>query len=384
MKFLVCLFGTLILLFGDRTGACEMDAKTLIQLLNFSQTLIQDGEIQFLYYQKYPTHPDDVGTAKRKLIALWEEQMRENVPKSQNPEALRKRLLKRIEDEKKYRDFWDSDERIIFLESNLVFQKLPGNVKEPWSRYAYRLEENFLFENYPSLEHLRFLCGGGQHHFFSNRSKILMGSPPSQFSNDNHIGYLQRLNEHVPVEVIEATNIPPDLLFNETQSEVRFSENGTSEPTYLITHRTPHDVKIKVYVRIKDGLPEVFQKEFYHRSESPHTDTEGYWLVLLNEYRDFEWIPTLSMTLPKVRDEKEFRADGFMRRHSILTIKEMDFNLGLPENFFDWDESELIDDIGRRKRVRGEVQEDDESLRKRILAEVREKEALERQKEKEK
>ena len=359
MKFLVCLLGTSILLFGARTGACEMDAKTLIQLLNFSQTLIQNGEIQFLYYNKYPTHPDDIGTAKRKLIALWEEQMRENVPKSQNPEVLRKRLLRRIENEKKYRDFGDSDENIIFIESNLVFQRIPGNLKEPWSQYAYRLEDNFLFENYPSLEHLRFFVGCEQHHFFSNRSKILMGSSPNQFRNDNHIGYLQRLNKHVPGKVIRATNIPPGFLLNETQSEVRFLENGTSELSYLITHRPPHDVKIKIYVRIKDGLPEVFRQEAYYRSESPLADTEGYWLVLLNEYRDFEWIPTLSITLPKVREEKEFRADGFMRRHSILTIKEMNFNLGFPTNFFDWDESELTDENGRRKRIRGDVKKEE-------------------------
>lgn len=380
MKFLVCLLGTSILLFGARTGACEMDAKILIQLLNFSQTLIQDGEMQFLYYNNNMTHPDDVGTAKRKLIALWEEQMRENVPKSQNPEVLRKRLLKRIEDEKKYRDFWDSDERFVFIESNLVFQMLPGNVKEPWSQYAYRLEDNFLFENYPSLEHFRFLVGGEQHHFFSNGSKIFMGAPPNQFSNNNRIGYLQRLNKHIPVKIIEATNIPPGFLLNETQSEVRFLENGASKPHYLITYRTPRDAKMKIYVRIKDGLPEVFRQEAYHRSESPHADTEGYWLVLLKVYRDFEWIPTLSITFPKIREEKEFRADGFMRRHTIYTIKEMDFNLGLPENFFDWDESELTNDKTLRKRIRGDVQEDDKSLRKRILAEVQQKEALERQK----
>jgi hypothetical protein len=380
MKFLVCLLGTLILLFGARTGACEMDAKTLIQLLNFSQTLIQDGEIQTLWYNNHLTHPDDVGTAKRKLIALWEEQMRENVPKSQNPEVLRKRLIKHIEDEKKYRDFGNSDERFVFIESNFVFQKLPGNAKEPLPQYAYRCEDNFLFENYPSLEHLRFFLGGGQHHFFSNRSKNLMGSPPNPFSKNNHIGYFEHLKKQGSVNILEATKIPPGLLLNETQSEVRFLEDGTSEPTYLITHRTPHDVKMKIYVRIQESLPEVFRQEIYLRSESPHADTEGYWLVLLKEYRDFEWIPTLSMTLPKVRDEKEFRADGFMRRHTIYTIKEMDFNLGLPENFFDWDESELTDDIGRRKRIRGEVQEDDKSLRKRILREVQEKETLEKQK----
>lgn len=46
-----------------------------------------------------------------------------------------------------------------------------------------------------------------------------------------------------------------------------------------------------------------------------------------------------------------------MRHHSVLIIKEMDFNLGLPDNFFDWDETEITNDSGKRKRIRGKESE---------------------------
>ena len=335
-----------------------MDAKTLIQLLNFYQSLIQDGEIQFLMYQKYPTHPDNVGKGRRTMIALWEEQMRENVPKSQNPEVLRKRLITRIESEKKYGDFQDSNEKFIFLEANLVFQVIHGK-GEPWSQYAYRLEENSLFENYPSLEHLRFFVGGDQRNLFSNRSKILIEVPPNQFSNGRPTGYLERLSPHIPQEVIMISHLPPGYPLTEKQNnEIRFSKNDMGEPIYLITYLSPKNLKIQTHVRIKNGLPEVFQQEFYYRIESSNTVKDEYWLLWLKMYRDFEWVPALNITFPKVHEEKEFRPDGFMHRHTILTIKEMDFNLGVPTDFFDWDESELTDDDGMRKYIRNDVEKE--------------------------
>ena len=55
-----------------------------------------------------------------------------------------------------------------------------------------------------------------------------------------------------------------------------------------------------------------------------------------------------------MREEQEYRgSDGFMRRRTVMVIKEMDFNLGLPDNFFDWDEAEITNDSGKRKRIRG-------------------------------
>ena len=343
-----------------------MDAKTLMQVLNTYETLIQDGEIQFLYYQKNPIPPEDVGRGQRTLISLWEEQMRENVPKSQNPEVLRKRLLNRIEREKKYGNFRDSHEEFAFLETNLVFQVTygMGNPGEPWTQYAYRLEQNFLSQNYPSLEHLRFFVGGGQRNQFSNRSKVLRQVPPNQFDNEILTGYLERLDQHhlyAPQAIIMASHLPNFPSFSEKHNnEVQFTKNDMGEPIYLITHiNSTSDLKIKIYVRLKNGLPEVFQHEVYHRDESPHTDTEEYSLLYLRMYREFEWVPALNITFPKVHEEKGFRSDGFMRRHTILTITEMDFNLGLPTDFFDWDESELTDDEGRRKRIRGDVQKKD-------------------------
>ncbi len=38
------------LLIGPKAGESQMDAQTLIRLLNFQTTLIQDTEINFLWY----------------------------------------------------------------------------------------------------------------------------------------------------------------------------------------------------------------------------------------------------------------------------------------------------------------------------------------------
>ena len=59
-----------------------------------------------------------------------------------------------------------------------------------------------------------------------------------------------------------------------------------------------------------------------------------------------------------MREDHQFRrVDGFMRYRNIMIIKEMDFNLGLPDNFFDWDETEITNESGKRKRIRGKESE---------------------------
>ena len=350
-------------MFGINTVESEMEAETLIQLINFYQTLIQDGEIKFLLYQKNPIHPDDVGKRQRTIISLWKEQMRDNVPKSQHPDALRRRLSNRIESEKKYGDFWDSNTRFVFLEANLAFQVFRGKGKpgDPWSQYTYRLEKNHLFENYPSVEHIRFFGGRLQKCTFSNPSKMLRVILPHQFDNDRIIGSSESLNPGIPHLVTMSTDVPPGLplITKAGKNEVILSKIATDEHTYLLTFRTPKNLEIKIYVRIKNGLPEIFQQEFYHNYELPHTDTEKNRLFISKKYRDFEWVPELNITFPKVREEKRFRTDGFMHQHIILTIKEMDFNIGFPADFFEWKESELTDDEGRWKNIRGDVEKEE-------------------------
>lgn len=327
-----------------------MDTKTLIQLLNFSKTLIRNGELKFTLYENFPTHPDDFGATQQKLVASWEKQLQENPPKSQNPEALRKELLSRLEQEKKYGHF--RNEKFYFLEINLVFQEFP---------LAYRMEVISRFENYPSFKSFRFFNDGGLLYYFSNGTKNLKGSPPNQLAVDRRIGYLQRLKEdYIDTTVLNTRYLPPSLSIDEMHAEVRLLETDTSTPTYVITHYPIEKVKVMVHVCLKNKLPEVFKEEFYYQSESPHADAEEYWLRKVNLYRDFEQVEALSITFPKVREVREFRnTDRFMRHHSILIIKEMDFNLGLPANFFDWDESELTNDKGRRKRIRGDVKKEE-------------------------
>ncbi len=337
-----------------------MEPKTLIQLLNFSRNLIQDGEIKFLLYQQYPTHPDEVGIAHRRLINNWERQLRENPPKSENPEALRKEILKHLEEEKRYGWFRESEKNCLFLESNLVFQDLLSKGQFE-TQLMYRIEHAYLFDDYPSLKHLRFLNGGNLRHFFSNGFQTLIREAPNQFSNIRLIGFLEKWEYSNSIEVM-ASHQPPFLAIDETQAKVHLTEIDTRNvPIYVITdYRPDAHLKVKIYVRIEDKFPEVFKEEFYYKSTSPRANTEGYFLQLVKTYSDFEQIERLNIAVPKVREEKEFSgANSFMRRHTVITIKEMDFNLGLPHNFFNCDLSDLSDDEGRQMPIRDKTQKEE-------------------------
>ena len=333
-----------------------MESKTLIQLLNYSRTLIQNGEMKFLYYSQFPKHPDDVGAEHRKLVEGWERQLRENPPKSKNPEALRKELLGHLEAEKKYGEFRSSKELFNFVEGSLVFQRQPQS--------AYRMEVISRFEKYPSLGSTRFFNGGDQFNYFSNSTKSLLWNPPNQFANDRRLGYTKkRQDDNHPSMVIMANKQIPAFPIDQTQVDVRLSaENKTTVPTYIITYMVmrPDNVKAKVYVRLNMGLPEVYREEFYFRGDSPQADVDGYWLTIVYTYRDFERVEALNITVPKVREERQFRrVDGFMRFHAITVIKEMDFNLGLPTNFFNWVETELTDDNDKSEKNRDGVKKEE-------------------------
>ncbi len=322
----------------------QVDAKDLIQLLNYSKTLIQDGEMKFLYYEHFP----EIRNSNQFLIKDYERQLRENPPKSDNPEGLRKDILRHIEEEKKFGKFRDSNKKFTFVEFNLVFQKA--------SPYAFRMEAISRFENYPSFESLRFFNGGGQSFFTSNGTVTLKEILPAQVKNNAPIGtFIIRDIPTLP-EVITAIKILPTYLINVTESKVHLLEENIDEPIYLITYLYGEKIKIKLYVKIESGLPEVTREELYYKSDSPHADAEGYWLRLVSIYSDFERVDSLNITVPKVREMHEFRGrDGFKRRRTIMVIKEMDFNLGLPIDFFDWDKSELNDDGGGQKWIRDEI-----------------------------
>ena len=328
-----------------------MEPKTLIQLLNYSRTLIQDGEIKFLFFSQFPKHPDDVGTEHRKLVASWERQLRENPPKSKNPEALRKEILGYLEEEKKYGGFRGSKKLFNFVEANLVFQEHP----QP----AHRMQIISRFENYPSFGSTRFFNGGGQFCFFSNGTEAFRWDPPGQFANDRRVGYFTKRKDKTHPEVDKAKNLRPTHPIDEAQAEVVSSKDSAGLPLYVITHLPHEHIKAKVYVRLKDGLPEVYREESYFKGESPQADSEGYWLARIKMYRDFERVEALNIFVPKVREDRQFRRiDGFMRYHAIMIIREMDFNLGLPANFFNWDETEPTDHNDKNEKNRDDVKKE--------------------------
>lgn len=337
---------------SDSHQVVQMESKTLIQLINFSRTLIQDGEIHFLLYASDPSPPEGP-TRHQHMMSMWEKQLQENPPESKDLEATRQLILKYIEGEKKYGKFVDSKEFFGFQEGHVVFQVPQQQKMEQSFEIAYRMAIINRFENFPSFEHNRFCGAGYQYNLFSNVSGQLKGSFPSQFSNKANHGYFVREDAGWEPHVISLHYLPPINSIDETTAEVHLSQTDTGGGrVYTITDYPFERTKVKIYVRLKNKLPEVFREEYYYQSDSPHADEEGYWLRVVNQYRDFERIPDLNIAFPKVREEQEFRAvDRFMRFHTIITIKEMDFNLGLPTNFFDWNEAELNADDGFIKHI---------------------------------
>lgn len=352
MKSKTYLILCLLLACNVGTGRCEMEVNTLIQLLNFSQTLIQNGELTCLLYDKTPVHPDEIGEEHQSSLARWEKQLIENPPKSKNPEAVRKRILGLIEREKKYGGFRDNVRHCA--EVNLVFQILPpiapSNENLPYSsQYAYRYSRKRLFNDFPSLEHARFYAAGSLEYWVSNGVETLDWITPYQHGNERYIGTLKHREKYQKHPELIILFYPPLYKLSDAVSyKVSLSEDDTGEPVYIITYIPYDKEKVIVYVRVKNGVPEVFKLERYYKSESPRADAEGYWLRVVKTYRDFKWVEALNIAYPRVCELQEFyREDGFTRWHLVAIIKEIDFNLELPMNFFDWDESDLVNDDGR-------------------------------------
>lgn len=308
------------------------DQKDLIRLINFSKTLVQDAEITFLLYEKFPRHPDDVGVVQQKILAFQEQELRE-VHKDSNPEELRKSILKEIEDVKRWGGFRDSDDNFTFKEVNLVFQVYPGTTQSE-NRIDYRMEFIDRFEIYPSLDYRRYFHSGDLEFLFAQNREGLEGNLPNQFANDRRIGMFSKEDPEIRSWMTDfPLQLPPNFI-DESEAHVeKATMNG--KDVHIITHYPFEKVMSKVYVRIRDTLI-VLRKDLYYQSPSPNANEDGYWLRTRTEYSDFEIIEALNLAHPKIEIEKEFRADGFLRRITIVKVKEMAFNQGLPTNFFEW------------------------------------------------
>lgn len=349
------LFLMLFWQLGIGVGDSQMDAQTLIPLLNFSRDLIQDGEVKFLYYNTRPTHPDDVGSVQRKMLTSLEAGL-EDAHESNNPKVYRERILERIEDEKKYGAFRDAAQAFTFHEGNAVFRVDPHAIRET-QKYNLRLEIISPIEHYPSLELQRFMGTGEQSLYLQNSNQQLRSHFPNPVENVSLIGTLHKLVmekvESFPHgAVVSTVDVPPSHVIDEENAQMDLLQSANG-PVTVITHFPGKKVKAKVYVRFNKGLPVIFRQEYHYKSESPLADEEGYWLRSATDFSDFEIIETLNISFPKVREEHEFRGvDGFMVRKSIYTVIEMDFNVGIPDSFFDWDASDLTNDDGWRKMIR--------------------------------
>ena len=348
----------LFLLIDIQSGGEQVDTETLIQFLNFSQTLIQDGELKLMLYRRFPTPPDKIGVAHQKMMAGYERELHDLPDDAPSYETRRNTILKYIEEEKRYGSFRDADFNFEFLELNLAFQVYPGS-----TRFDYRMELIFPIEHFPSLALKRFRGAGGQYFFFASGLQSLKVRLPNPIKNKRIIAtILKQIKQDEDwgmdfenATVDDAVLVPPVHFIDPKEAQVSQSKfNG--EDVTIITHILPKSegevIKAVVYVRFVAGVPQVFREEFYYQSQSPQMDEDGFWLRSVYDYRDFEKVENLNIAVPKVKEMKEYRdIDGFVRFHSIITVKEMNFNVGFPTNFFDWDEAELTNDDGESAHI---------------------------------
>ena len=319
-----------------------MDAQTLISLLGFSKTLIQDAEIKMLWYEHYPTSPEERGKFVQEGIEYSKQEYRDAFKKTSRPEALRKAILQDIENYKTYGFFHDSDEFFHFQEVNLVFQR-PGAAGQ-LPQCNFRAENIFCFDNFPTasdapfpaVEFARYYDGGRQENRVVNSDQRLVSTLPHQIDNGRIIGDMSvdTLGKEDSLLSRFPIRHPPAVGINKTEAQIEPAEVD-GEDVFIITHFPFEKVLKKTYVRPAD-IPQIFREEYYYKSESKNANEDGYWLRLVEEYRDFVPIETLGIAYPKFFEAKEYRPDGFMRRNEIITIIEMAFNQGLPSNFFDW------------------------------------------------
>ena len=346
----------MLILIGPQSGSTQidkqkehmqMDAQTLISLLGFSKTLIQDAEIKMLWYEHYPTSPEERGKFVQEGIEYSKQEHRDAFKKTSRPEALRKAILQDIKDYKTYGLFHDSDEFFHFQEVNLVFQcsLAAGQLRQ----CNFRAENIFCFDNFPTasdapfpaVEFARYYDGGRQENRVVNSDQRLVSTLPHQIDNGRIIGNMSV--DTLGTEDSLLSRFPirhPPVDINKAEAQIESAEVD-GEDVFIITHYPHNGVLTKIYVHPTD-IPQIFREEHYYKSESPNANEDGYWLRLVEEYRDFVPIETLGIAYPKIFEAKEYRPDGFMRRNEIITIIEMAFNQGLPSNFFDWNLQEYL------------------------------------------
>ena len=340
-----------ILMMIGNVGGESVDTKSITSLLNFSKTLIQDGELSCLYFQQFPTAPHKKGNRMRDIEAFREQELRDATEKKD--EVLRKAIIRKLEGEKKYEPFRESGDYFVFTEMSLVFKMRPASANTG-NRIDYRMEIISQYDKYPSLGHMRHYNGGFEDLFIGIGTDFLTVSRGSQFrETPSFAGIEMEHNKGTMDEVIDMAALPPSAFIDETRASVEPTE-FSGEKGYIITHFPDENDKkifVKVYVRAS-SIPEVFREDYYFKSDAPIANADGYWLRLRKDYSDFQVVDELNIAVPKVRVHKEFASDGWQRRQSVYTLKEMRFNLGLPEHFFDIQYTDLDDDKGKRKKVR--------------------------------
>lgn len=331
--FCLCLCGTTI-------GANEMDSNTLIAFLNLSKTLIHDGEFKLMIYDKELKRPEEIGRNQRKFIATYEQELEKT---SDTQKAKRKRILNDIDELKKYGSFSDTPEHFGFFEVNMVCQNssdvFTDQTKFSRQSLNYRIEVIDRFDKYPSLALQRFHNAPKQALSFPKTAGFELSYPP-QFakSTSNMIGIIQDTNW-----VYNFPPIYPVNFIDEDKAKVTQRLSSAGEPITYINHFPFSDetVRIRLYIRFVDGLPQVFQEEFHYKSSSPIADEDGYWVRIKNNYSEFEILPSLNVPFPRRMESRYYAEDGWQLEHEIISIKEMSINNGLPANFFDWNEQEF-------------------------------------------
>lgn len=338
ISFVVSIFLLLDISFGES----QMDLQSMVELLNFSKQLVQDGEMTFLNYNYHPKSDEEKDKTMREIIAFRKEELRNN---EKGDPGLRTMILKNLELEKNYEPFRFSDAYFRFSECTLVF-RMRDDYKR--SEVDFKLVVRDRFENYPSLGSTRYLCGGYEYIFLRRGEDALSLHRGSQFQISQSASTITKYRRSdLEMSVDSTVTILPSMYIDKASASMEYSAYA-GEKCYIISHFPLENdfLKLKVYVRFSP-LPEIFREEALNKKDK----TDEYWVRLSMDYSDFETIEGISLAIPKRRDQKEFLIDGELRRRSVYTIKEMDFNIGLPEDYFKWKLQDLDNDNGDRKKV---------------------------------
>ena len=288
----------------------ELTREQLIQGVNMSRDIIKSGELVAMVARQYPARrlPEE--------FKKWEEEEKEEILRQYSEpgqEKLREQALRSLLFQAK----WDSDRREI-EEINVAFRILDHqSVSYPQS-FQYKLtmidrRDKVEKEYISNADYFRFLTYDGQTQVVEDVDEP-RGESLSFFRSNKFAGFL-----HFQICGRSLKRVPSDARFvgQETISGTKF---------YILEFRTENSGMTKIWVDA--------QKQFCIGKEEVSDDTRRPPIMWEMVYKDFQkygetWFPLVSRWTAK--------REGKVMQVNTIIVKEAQFNLDFPPNFFQVD-----------------------------------------------